>query len=165
MTTVTDAVLSAAKDRGDSTGDKTRKSTLAGLARQAGALQALLPKDSSDDVYPEVAEALGAAAELMSLSMKLDQQSDALKRAPGSSREAEDAQAALDQSRKNIDSMLPAVVATMSTLETLVDATLEMEIMYRKSLDEIRLVKEKLSNEKSRLVSVARAVSHATKLG
>lgn len=166
-TTVTDAiaVIKAAKDRGDPKGDKDRKGTLLTLVRKATALQSLLPVGGEDDVYPEVREALTTVTELVDVSSRLDQQAEALKRAPSGTLESDDAQMAIDKSRKNIDSMLVPLEAIVSTLETLVEATMEMEATYKEALNKVVSVKETLAVEKGRLASVARAVQNAAKLG
>jgi len=166
-TTVTDAiaVIKAAKDRGDPKGDKDRKGTLLTLVRKATALQSLLPVSGEDDVYPEVREALTTVTELVDVSSRLDQQAEALKRAPSGTVESDGAQTAIDKSRKNIDSMLVPLEAIVSTLETLVEATMEMEATYKEALDKVVSVKETLAVEKGRLASVARAVQNAAKLG
>lgn len=159
--TVTEALLNAARDIGDSKGDKGRKAALSALSKTASHLAGLLPVG---EAYPEVKAAIQTVQGLSELSAKLDQMSEALKRAPSATTEAVDAQKVLDRARRNVDAMLPPLQSTVTTMQALVEAAMEMEATYAELSKQMKMVDETLSSEKERLTSVANAVNNAAKL-
>lgn len=162
MTRVVDAVaqLQAARDSGDHKGDKARKRTIAGLTKRAMALSAKLPEDA----YPEVASALKVIYSLADVSTRLSQQYEHLKMAPSGSTEAVEAQKDIDHTRRNVDAMLKPLESTMETLETLLDAAMEMEETYRKLQLQLAGMNDALKRERARLASVAQTISNAAKI-
>lgn len=163
MTTVLNALaqIEAARDSGDHKGDKVRKRTIAALMKRANQIAAKLP---SEDAYPEVASALSVVSSLADVAGKLSQQYDHLKMAPAGSTEAVEAQKDIDHTRRNVDAMLKPMESTMETLENLLDAAMEMEETYRKLQLQLAGMNDSLKREKTRLASVAQAISNAAKI-
>lgn len=159
--TVAEAVILAAKDRGDVKGDKQRKAAIASLVQRAQKMSAMLP---GNDSYPEVREAIEAVQELSALSEKLSTQSEALLRAPTATVEAEEAQRAIDKSRKNMDALLHPLEATVSTLETLLAETIEMERSFRELALKLKTMKETLEAERTRVGMISKSVINTAKM-
>jgi hypothetical protein len=162
MSSVLEAVtLNAVRDNGDTKSDKSRKAALSSLIKRANALS---EKMSSEDLYPEVADALRTVQALSEVSLKMTQQSEQLKTAPRATTEAVEAQKALDHTRRNVDAMLKPMESTMETLEHLLDAALEMEETYKSLQAQMATMNDSLKKERVRLASVAQAINNAAKI-
>ena len=147
--------LTAAKDTGDKSKDKSRRSALVELSNKASALEENL------DALPEAAPAIKAVAGLRELDTALAKAQAKLKSAPGNTEEAQQAQSEIDKMRLSIDQMLPVVVATMDTLVILLDAANEIGDQYQAVSEQAKALEVKLKEEKERLSSISEAVKHA----
>lgn len=157
----TKAKVTAAKDVGDAKQDKLRKATIGDLVKRASKLSEQLP----DANFPEVEEALKTVQGLMDVMVKMEETTARLKTAPTGSSEAAVAQKTLDKMRSNLDAMLPALGATMTVMEALCLASMEMDQQMSELQEQVKEFDEALKKEKARLASAAQAVKNATQIG
>jgi hypothetical protein len=153
--------VNAAKDAGDAKGDKARKVALATLVKKASALSDQLP----DADFPEVEDALKTVQGLMDAVVKMEEISARLKTAPTGSSEAAMAQKGLDKMRSNLDAMLPSLTATVTVLEQLCLASMEMDEQMKGLQEQLKEFEDALKKEKARLAAAALAVKNATQIG
>jgi len=156
--------ISAAKDVGDKTGDKRRRSSLTKLITAANLLEEMITGTGAEG-FPEVKGAVAAVKSLSELSGRLDQAQMRLDSAPSKSEEAVMAQAEIDNMRSNIDTMLPPLMATVETMEALLAASVALEQQFVEMDLQVKGLASRLENEKNRLASAAKAVQNAAKIG
>lgn len=154
--------VKAAKDSGTKGQDKKRKSDLIALVTAANALEEMLV---GTEGFPEVKGAIDAVKSLTELSTRLDEATIRLSAAPAKSEEAIMAQATVDDLRANIDTMLPPLMATVETMETLVAAAAAMETQFAEMEAQCKALATRLEGDKKRLSNAAKAVQNAAKLG
>lgn len=158
----TSAQVSAAKDTGNKAGDKSRRSSLTKLVEAANKLEEMM---AGNDGFPEVHGAIRAVQSLVEASGKLDACTLRLASAPANSEEATMAQAALDDCRSSIDTMLKPLMATLETMEELLAASVRLEKEFAEADAQTKVLHTRLDGEKQRLSNAAKAVQNAAKIG
>lgn len=149
----------AARDAGDAKGDKVRRASLKEIMDLSLALEGMAPAG-----YPEVVEALTAAKGLSEVVTKMDMATARLKSAPSASAEALEAQLLIDNLRASVDTLVPPLSATLSTMSTLLEAAMEMERQFGALSTQLKVIEEKLKRDKQRLAAAAKAVNNAVQL-
>ena len=149
----------AARDAGDAKGDKARRASLKEIMDLSLALEGMAPAG-----YPEVTEALAAAKGLSEVVTKMDMATARLKSAPSGSAEALVAQLLIDNLRASVDTLIPPLSATLSTMSTLLEAAMEMERQFSGLSTQLKVIEEKLKRDKQRLAAAAKAVNNAVQL-
>ena len=149
----------AARDAGDAKGDKARRASLKEIMDLSLALEGMAPAG-----YPEVTEALAAAKGLSEVVTKMDMATARLKSAPSGSAEALEAQLLIDNLRASVDTLIPPLSATLSTMSTLLEAAMEMERQFSGLSTQLKVIEEKLKRDKQRLAAAAKAVNNAVQL-
>jgi hypothetical protein len=152
--------IRAARDAGDAKGDKARRASLKEIMDLSLALEGMAVPSG----YPEVTEALAAAKGLNEVVTRMDMATARLKSAPGGSTEALEAQLLLDNLRASVDTLLPPLSVTLSTMSTLLEAAMEMERQFSALSVQTKVIEEKLKRDKQRLAAAAQAVRNAVQL-
>ena len=153
------ATLRAAKDAGDSKGDKSRRETASALVERASALSEAVDLSA----YPEAKEAVDSVASLSDVVAELEVLSVKLKNAPATA--ACETQKALDEIRGSLDAMLPPMVSTMAAVESLLENAAEMEVLFASLSQQAKDASERLARAKTSLASAAKSLSSARKIG
>ncbi len=159
-TPVMSSSINAAKDIGDSKGDRKRKASITDLVKRA----TMLAEAHDTSGFPEVGEAVKTVMSLSDFIGRMDTASARLKAAPAGSSESVEAQKLIDSLRVSADTMVPPLMATLDTLETLALAAVEMEDQFEALSAEVKVMDEKLKREKARLAAASNAVQNAVKL-
>ncbi len=155
-----ETVVSAAKDAGDAKGDKARTSAMGAMVDRAMELQEAVDLDE----FPEAKAALDAVASLSTIVTKVSDAQQALKNAPSKTEEAIEAQAELDKVRMAVDAMLPPTKATLDALDTLLNASIELEKQFAQIKQQSKAMETQLTEQKDRVSRIAEAVKNAAGL-
>jgi hypothetical protein len=154
------AKITAAKDIGDTKGDKRRRATASALVQRASDLATAVDLSG----YPEVKAAVDSVASLSDTLASLDVLSAKLKNAPAGLI-AVTSQKELDEVRTNLDAMLAPMVSTMSAVEKLLETAAETEVLLSRLQQQAKDTSDKLAREKARLAGAASALANARKIG
>lgn len=154
-------VMKAARDLGDAKGDRARKVAVQSLVQQANALL----EAAVGGKFPEAEEAAKAVQGVAELLQHMDALCNQLKSAPVASEEAAHAQRGLNSIRLSLDSMMIPLQASMTAMETLLFATLEIEEQFEALQAQTHGYEENLKQAKARVAAIAAAVKSTAKIG
>lgn len=153
--------VKAARDTGDVQNDRSRKLAVQDLVRQANTLLEAAPGGK----YPEAEDAAKAVQGLHQLLEQVDSLTVQLKAAPAASEEAAQYQRQLDGVRLMLDTMMLPLQSSMTAMETLLMATLEIEEQFEQLQAKTHGFEENLKVAKARVAAIAAAVKSTAKLG
>jgi hypothetical protein len=157
----TSVAVRAARDSGDVAGDRSRKLAVQDLVRQANSLLEAAPGGK----YPEAEDAAKAVQGLHHLLEQVDSLNVQLRAAPAASEEASQYQRQLDGVRLMLDTMMLPLQASMTAMETLLMATLEIEEQFEHLQAQTHGFEENLKQAKARVAAIAAAVKSTAKIG
>jgi hypothetical protein len=153
-------LLTAAKDIGESKGDRERRKRLLAVVKTAEDIC-----KSSAGEFEDVLAVCGEVAKLVDTVSRLDEAKKTLATAKNGSEEAVQAQKTLDRVRGTVDTLAPALQATLTTLE-------KVAINAHKAIADASSLKKALAeasayadSEKLRLKSAIQAVKNSVLVG
>lgn len=150
--------LFAARDEGDTKGDKKRTArvqALVALAEEASG------GEKTASFTPEVKAALDAIASAAGVVTRMQEQGTKLRTAKTGTQQAIEAQLALDGLRMTVDAMLTPLEATASAMLALLERAQEMEAAANQLATQAAAAQAAWEKEKARLISISTAVQNA----